>query len=85
MHSLFFVFIYILVVDIIWKTICYVVQYAVHTELCSTNLFFLDFLLFIGTFFNKKFIEGFKLNHVLCFDDNVTALQLASQDYTRFK
>lgn len=32
------------------KTICYVVQYAVHTELCSTNLFFLDFLLFIGTF-----------------------------------
>lgn len=40
------------------KTICYVVQYAVHMELCSTNLFFLNFLLFIGTFFNKNFIEG---------------------------
>lgn len=36
------------------KTICYVVQYAVHKELCSTNLF-LDFLLFIGTFFSIKF------------------------------
>lgn len=34
------------------KTMCYVVQYAVYKELCSTNLF-LDFLLFIGTFFNK--------------------------------
>lgn len=36
------------------KTMCSVVQYAVHMELCSTNLF-LDFLLFIGTFFSIKF------------------------------
>lgn len=42
-HVLFF---FLLVVDIHMevKTICYVVQYAVHTELCSTNLFSPEFL-----------------------------------------
>lgn len=45
MHSFVFFFvvsIFFLVVDITIevKTICYVVQYAVHKELCSTNLFF---------------------------------------------
>lgn len=42
------------------KTICYVVQYAVHMELCSTNLFFFSFwisFLFIGTFFNKILLK----------------------------
>lgn len=39
LYTFFFLF---LVVDIIMevKTICYVVQYAVHAELCSTNPFF---------------------------------------------
>lgn len=50
------------------KNICYVVQYAVHTELCSTNLFFSwIFLLFIGTFFNKTLLtmsSGVWFTHV---------------------
>lgn len=60
MHS--FLCFYLFLVVIIWKTICNVVQYAVHMELCSTNLFFQDFLLFIGTFFNKTLL---KLSHYL--------------------
>lgn len=63
--ALIFVFIYIYCFLGCWynmevKTIGYVVQYAVHKELCSANLF-LDFL-FIGTFFNKNFIEVVKLS-----------------------
>lgn len=56
-----YIFFLFLVVDIIMevKTICYVVQYAVHAELCSTNPFFflLNFLLLIGTFFNKILLK----------------------------
>lgn len=53
------------------KTICYVVQYAVHMELCSTNLFS-GFLVvyWYFFFFSIKFYWRWQVESSLCLGDN---------------
>lgn len=53
------------------KTICYVVQYAVHMELCSTNLFS-GFLVVYWYFFSIKVYWRCQVESILLLDNNIT-------------